>query len=184
MRALVVYESMYGNTHLIAEAIARGLRSDGSVQVASVADARYEDVHRYDLLVVGGPTHAHGMSRTETRQSALAAAEREPDHLPHLEPDAGGMGLRTWLDMLGLCDGRAAAFDTRRHGPRLLTGHASKGIAGMLHEHGFHLVAEPISFIVDGHDHLLAGEVEQAERWGVGLAATMPSSQDPPSGPA
>ena len=40
MRALVVYESMYGNTHLVAEAIARGLRSAGPVQVASVADAR------------------------------------------------------------------------------------------------------------------------------------------------
>ena len=68
MRALVVYESMYGNTHLVAEAIDSGLRSAGPVQVASVADARYEDVRRYDFVVVGGPTHAHGMSRPETRQ--------------------------------------------------------------------------------------------------------------------
>jgi hypothetical protein len=175
MRTLVVYESMYGNTHLIAEAVARGLRPAGSVEVASVADARYEAVGRYDLLVVGGPTHAHGMSRTETRQSAVAAAQRAPDHLPHLEPDAGSMGLRAWLDLLGLCDGPAAAFDTRRPGHPLLTGHASKGIAGMLREHGFHLVAEPVSFLVDGHEHLLAGEEEQAEQWGSGLAATMTS---------
>jgi len=48
MRSLVVYESMFGNTHLVAEAIARGLRSGGPVQVASVADARYENVRRYD----------------------------------------------------------------------------------------------------------------------------------------
>ena len=53
MRALVVYESMYGNTHVIAEAIARGLRPAYAVQVVSVAEARYEQVGRYDLVVVG-----------------------------------------------------------------------------------------------------------------------------------
>jgi hypothetical protein len=177
MRALVVYESMYGNTHLVAEAIARGLRSACSVQVASVADARYENVRRYDLVVVGGPTHAHGMSRPETRQSAITSAKHESDNL-QLEPNAGGMGLRAWLDMLGLCDGHAAAFDTRLHAHALLTGKASKGIAAMLRDHGFHLVDEPISFLVDGHNHLLAGEEEQAEQWGASLPAKMPLSHE------
>jgi hypothetical protein len=169
---------MFGNTHLVAEAIARGLRSGGQVQVASVADARYENVRRYDVVVVGGPTHAHGMSRAKTRQSAITASGREPGDRQHLEPNTGGMGLRAWLDMLGLCDGQAAAFDTRLHGHPFLTGQAAKGIAGMLHNHGFHLVAEPISFIVDRHNHLLVGEEEQAERWGAGLAAKMPSGQE------
>ena len=173
MRALVVYESMYGNTHLVAEAIARGLRSACPVQVASLAEARYENVRRYDLVVVGGPTHAHGMSRPQTRQSAITAPRRESDNL-QLEPNAGGMGLRAWLDTLGLCDGHAAAFDTRLHAHVLLTGKASKGIAAMLRNHGFQLVAEPISFLVDRHNHLLAGEEEQAERWGASLAAKMP----------
>jgi hypothetical protein len=177
MRALVVYESMYGNTHLVAEAVARGLRSAGPVQVASVADARYEDVRRYDFVVVGGPTHAHGMSRPETRQSAITAPRRESDNL-QLEPNAGGMGLRAWLDTLGLCDGHAAAFDTRLHAHPLITGKASKGIAAMLHNHGFQLVAEPISFLVDRHNHLLAGEEEQAERWGASLAVKMPLSHE------
>ena len=177
MRALVVYESMYGNTHLVAEAIARSLRSAGPVQVASVAAARYENVRRYDLVVAGGPTHAHGMSRPETRQSAMTAATRQPDRL-QLEPDAGGMGLRTWLDTLGLCDGNAAAFDTRLDAHPLLTGKASKGIAAILHDHGFRLVAEPMSFLVDRHDHLLAGEDEQAERWGASLTAKMPLSHE------
>ena len=92
------------------------------------------------------------------------------------------MGLRAWLDMLGLCDGQAAAFDTRLPAHPLLTGRASKGIATMLHNHGFRLVAEPISFLVDRHDHLLADEEEQAERWGATLAAKMPSSQGALSG--
>jgi hypothetical protein len=55
---------------------------------------------------------------------------------------------------------------------------ASKGIAAMLHNHGFQLVAEPISFLVDRHNDLLAGEEEQAEQWGATLAAKMPSSQE------
>lgn len=177
MRSFVVYESMYGNTHLIAGAIARGLRSAGSVQLASVADARYEDLHRYDLVVVGGATHSHGMSRPETRKRAMAAFPRESDHRL-LEPHAGGMGLRSWLDMLGLCDVNAAAFDTRLEGPAFLTGQASKGIAAMLHNHGFLVVTDPASFLVDHHDHLVAGEEEQAERWGAGLAAAVPSGPE------
>lgn len=173
MRALVVYESRYGNTHLIAEAIARGLGSAFPVQVAAVAQARYENIRRYDLVVVGGPTHAHGMSRPGARQSAIAAAERESEDL-QLQPDAGGLGLSAWLDTLGLCDGHAAAFDIRLHAHTLLTGKASKGIAAMLHNHGFQLIAEPISFLVDRHHHLLAGEEEQAEQWGAILATRMP----------
>jgi menaquinone-dependent protoporphyrinogen IX oxidase len=75
MRALIVYESMYGNTHWIAEAIARVLRSAYAVQVVAVGGARYEHVGRYDLIVVGGPTHAHGMSRPDTREAAISAPE-------------------------------------------------------------------------------------------------------------
>jgi Flavodoxin domain len=121
MRALVVYESMYGNTRQIAEAIARGLRSAYAVQVVSVASAPYEHVGRYDLVVVGGPTHARGMSRPDTRQSAMSAPGVQSEH-PRVEPGAGGMGLRVWLDSLGLCSGQAAAFDTRLNTHALLTG--------------------------------------------------------------
>ena len=174
MHALVVYESMYGNTHRIAEAIARGLRSAYTVQVISVTGARYEHVGRYDLIVAGGPTHAHGMSRPGTRQSAISSGRVKADHL-QVEPDAGGMGLRAWLDTLGFCSGHAAAFDTRLQGYALLTGSASKGIAAMLRHHGFQLVAEPISFLVDRHDHLLPGEEERAEHWGATLCEKGPT---------
>ena len=169
MRALVVYESMYGNTHQIAEAIARGLRSAYAVQVVSVASAPDEHVGRYDLVVVGGPTHARGMSRPDTRQSAISAPGVQADDL-QVEPGASGMGLRVWLDSLGLCSGQAAAFDTRLNTHALLTGKASKGIASMLRQHGFQLVAEPMSFLVDRHTHLMPGEDEEAERWGATLA--------------
>jgi hypothetical protein len=139
--------------------------SAGSVEVASVPDARCEDVHRYGFVVVGGSTHAHGMSRADTRKHAIAAFRRESDN-PTLKPHASGMGLRAWLDMLGLCDVNAAAFDTRLSGPSLLTGEASEGIAAMLPNHGFLVITEPASFLVDLHDYLLVGEEQQAERGG------------------
>ncbi|MDX5309965.1 MAG: flavodoxin domain-containing protein, partial [Rhodococcus sp. (in: high G+C Gram-positive bacteria)] len=58
MRALVVYESMFGNTRHVAEAVARGLGS--AVRTVPVTQAHEENLSDYDLVVVGGPTHAHG----------------------------------------------------------------------------------------------------------------------------
>jgi hypothetical protein len=66
---------------------------------------------------------------------------------------------------------RAAAFDTRVHAPALVTGQASKGIAKGLRDHGYKLVADPESFIVDTHQRLHAGELERARGWGERLAA-------------
>jgi hypothetical protein len=59
---------------------------------------------------------------------------------------------------LALCSG--PAFDTRRQGYAFVTGKASRGIAAMLRQHGFQSVVEPMSFLVDRHDHLLPGEEE------------------------
>jgi hypothetical protein len=164
---------MYGNTHRIAEAIARGLRSAHAAQVVSVGGARHEHVGRYDLIVAGGPTHAHGMSRPDSREAAISASRVKADQLK-VEPAAGGLSLRVWLDTLGLRSGYAAAFDTRLQGYAFVTGRASKGIATMLSQHGYELVVEPVSFLVDRHDHLLPGEEERAERWGATLAEKLP----------
>jgi hypothetical protein len=124
------------------------------VPVVSVGGARYEHVGRYNLIVVGGPTHAHGMSRPNTPGGRHSAPRVKAEPL-NVEPDAGGVSLRVWLDTLGLGGGHAAAFDTRLRGYAFVTGRASKGIAAMLRQHGFELVVEPISFLVDRHDHLL-----------------------------
>lgn len=66
MRTLVVYESMFGNTRHVAEAIARGLEDAGTVATVPVARVGDEDLSSYDLVMVGGPTHVHGMSRDST----------------------------------------------------------------------------------------------------------------------
>src|SRR5690242_12369329 len=71
MRAVVVYESMYGNTHRIADAIGAGLEAAFDVRVVPVSHAEPELIADVDLVVVGGPTHVHGMSRASTRKAAV-----------------------------------------------------------------------------------------------------------------
>jgi hypothetical protein len=169
LHTLIVFESMYGSTHRLADAIAAGLRRTDDVTVVPVAQARHERLADYELLLVGGPTHAHGMSRRSTRQTAADIAGRS-DFL-RIEPGAGGIGLREWFDGLGACHGSAAAFDTPLAGSALLTGRASRGIAAELERHGFRLIAEPASFLVGGNNELLPDQESAAEQWGVDLAA-------------
>lgn len=161
---------MYGNTHLIADAIAKGLGPDSETVVVPVSEARPELLGQADLVVVGGPTHAHGMSRAGTRQSAAQAADKPGSRLT-LDPGAEGPGLRDWFDGLGRVNGTAAAFDTRLGGPAILTGQASKGIARLLRQHGLTLAAGPESFLVTKDNRLRPGEENRARAWGQQLAS-------------
>ena len=169
MRAVVVYESMYGNTHLIADAIGAGLSTAFDVRVLPVSQATPEVVANADLVVVGGPTHIHGMSRASTRKAAVQAADQPVGGLK-VEPDALGPGLREWFGWLGRYPVRAAAFDTRMHGHATLTGRAAKGIARRLREHGFDVVTELESFLVTKQDRLEPQEQDRARNWGAKLA--------------
>jgi len=169
VKAVVVYESMYGNTRLVAEAVGRGLAATAEVFVVPVGHADPELVAGADLVVVGAPTHAHSMSRAATRKAAVDQAGKQPDTV--LEPGEARAGVRDWLESLGELHASSAAFDTRAAAPPALTGRASKGIAKGLRRHGVHQVAEPESFLVDKHNHLQPGEEERAVRWGASLAA-------------
>lgn len=169
MRISVIYESSYGNTHAIATAIADGLGAAHQVAVIPVGQATPESVNRADLVVVGGPTHAHGMSREQTRQAAVEAA-RKPGSSLVLDPDAAGEGLREWFGTLGSVAKAAAAFDTRVDAPVLFTGRASKGISQQLRKHGFHEIAPPISFLVTKQTELADGQLAAAREWGAVLA--------------
>ena len=88
MRAVVVYESMYGNTHHVADAIEAGLRTAFDIRGVPVSLADPEILADADLVVVGGPTHARGMSRTATRRAAVGAANKPVGGLK-VEPGAG-----------------------------------------------------------------------------------------------
>jgi flavodoxin len=161
MKALVVYESMYGNTAAVGDAIAASLRSEGlEVEAGLVSKFDPDETADVDVLVVGGPTHVHGMSRSNTRKTAV---EDEKNTFPDrtVEP-----GLRDWVEHLPPGAGRlAAAFDTRIDKPVILTGSAAKGIGRRLERRGFRLVGGPECFFVSTQNRLLDGEVERATNW-------------------
>jgi len=169
MSALVVYESVYGNTRRIAEAIAEGLEPLGSVKAQSVHETADADLDTVDLLVVGGPTHMHGLTSSLSRRMAVQAGEEDG---AELEPGAQDKrGLRQWLAERSGEGREAAAFDTRLDRSPKLTGAASHGIARRLHGGGYELVGEPESFFVeDAEGPLAAGELERARSWGAPLA--------------
>jgi hypothetical protein len=172
MKVVVVYESMFGNTHVIAEAIAAGLREGNETAVVPVARADGELLAGTDLVVVGGPTHIHGMSRPNTRKEAIHMAGKPGSTLTP-DPDADGAGLRDWFASLGTLSVPAAAFDTRLEGWAAVTGRASRGIRRELGRHGFSVIARSQSFLVTASDELRAGEQDRARAWGKQLAGQL-----------
>ena len=153
MRTVVIYDTKFGNTAKIAEAIARGAGARGSVSVLDTAEAAMSLAVRPDLLIVGGPTQKRGPS---------PALRRFVETLP---PSLRGVS--------------AATFDTRYRGATWLMGSAAGEAAKRLGNAGARLAAPPESFFItrggplEGQG-LEAGELERAEAWGrgVGAAAT------------
>ena len=171
-RALVVYESMYGNTRAIATAIADGL---GAEAVATpVGQVRAEDLVEADFVVVGGPIHAWSMSRPSTRKGAAEAAAK-PGSTLTMEPGADGPGLREWFAAMGQFAGASAAFDTRMQAPAGMSGSVARKIAKQLRAHGFDSTAKPERFYVTKANELVDGELARALSWGQKLAAKIPA---------
>lgn len=172
MRAVIVYESMFGSTKKVAEAIAEGLADCAEVSVVPVTSADAHILDGADLVVVGGPTHTHGMSRPSTRKMAgKRASEVE------LVPGAvSGPGVREWLASLGRLEVAGAAFDTRLQGLPAFTGRASKSIRRLLAQHGARVAASPKSFLVEGlTGALVEGELGRARAWGEHLSGVIAS---------
>ena len=164
MRALVVYETIWGNTGELANAIADGLRTGAGVEVVDVVeavDAPAAVDPEVDLLVVGGPTHAFSMSTGSTRDSARQqGATRIP-----------ARGIREWLGELASPASpiAVATFDTRTVHPRL-PGSAAKKALKQLVAKGFRPVDKAHTFGVHGYSGPIAdGELDQAREWGASL---------------
>jgi flavodoxin len=168
MRALVVFESMFGDTETIARAVADGLSGAMRVDIEDVATAPRVDAD-VDLLVVGGPTHAFGMSRPNTRNDAVRQGG---------SPAAATIGVREWLDeQQPTSTARAAAFDTRIK-KWFIPGSAAHSAGDVLRRRGFRLVAPPESFRVTGTTGpLAAGEEDRARQWGLSLAAQVAATR-------
>lgn len=161
MKALIIYDTLYGNTKQIAEAIADGLREQYDVQTIAASDTP-PSPDELDLVLLGGPTHRHGLS-DGMRDLLDRWPDRSLNHLP------------------------VATFDTRYRGPAWLTGSAAKRIGQMLRRKHGDLVVPPESFFVaqdqpsDGKkrnheiEQLEPGEAERARDWGARIAALVPA---------
>ena len=158
MKALVIFDSQFGNTERLAEVISRRLGADAPLWAADGA-AKAALVRRdWNLLVVGAPTQNHTVSATMR-------------------------ALLQGVPYGALKDARVAVFDTRYRMPRFLMGSAADWVARRLTLAGAALVVAPESFFVERdtpppgeqrrHDHerLEAGEEERAQAWANALAA-------------
>jgi Flavodoxin len=166
-RALVIFESMFGNTRTIAETVAEGLSSRFVTDLTEVSLAPTRIGEDVSLVVVGGPTHAFGLTRARTRKDAATQADE-----PLVSP-AGG--LREWLEAVERPRSGvgAAAFDTRIDKPRM-PGSAARRAEKPLRRLGFRLIAAAESFYVTGtKGPLVPGEVERARRWAEQVAARL-----------
>ena len=165
MNVVIVFESLFGNTRDVAQAVAEGVGSGDAVEVVlmPVADADVSLFEDADLLLVGGPTHVHGMASERSRVGAIGVAGKSG--LP--EPVTAGPVLRDWFEAIPPGGGRCAAgFDTRIGKPKVLTGSAAGRIVHLLDRAGYDVVGEE-SFIVEGTaGPLRAGELDRAREWG------------------
>lgn len=170
MRALVVYESMFGNTREVAHAVAKGLQESMTTDLVEVGTAPTVLGDDISLLVVGGPTHAFGLTRPSTREDAANRVAGTP-------LVSTGTGLREWLGALGRTPNRiaAAAFDTKANRPRL-PGSAARAAHKRLRWLRFTTIAAPNSFYVaDMTGPLIEGELDRAYRWGEALGSAWAS---------
>ncbi len=136
MKALIIYDSMFGNTEKVARALASGLGAAG-VEVDCVKAAADVDVgglRAYDMLVIGGPTHKRGFS-----DAMKTFTER--------------------LNDVDVTDMKGFAFDTKQE-PRLLTGSAGKRIEQRMRQRRVHVVKPHVSAIVLGREGPLAEGTE------------------------
>jgi len=148
MRALVVYDTNYGNTRVIAEVIATEL-GHGTTTL-SVADLTEASLDGVDVLVVGSPIN--GWRPTEKMQAFLRT----------LTPGA-------------LAGVRAAAFDTRIK--LFIHGDAAAKISAALHAAGATIVAKPQGFVVEGTEGPLApGQTGKAGAWAAFIGAELRAS--------
>jgi hypothetical protein len=159
MKAVVVYESLWGNTEAVARAIAEGIGPEAAV--LSTAEATPELVAGAELIVAGAPLQ--GFSLPGDRMRAGIRPDTDP------APDLSKPTLRSWLEHLPAGHGRSAAFETKI---RWSPGNATKTIVHELEKAGYPPAVEPEHFVVMGtYGPLRDGELDRARQWGAELAS-------------
>jgi len=146
MTKLVIYDSVYGNTKLIAQNIAKNI----SAKVININDLKNSDLDNLNLLVVGTPTYG-GQATPKIQQLVKNLSK----------------------DLLN--NTKVAVFDTRllekdlNFALKMLIktiGYAAPKIANLLSDKGAKIIVSPEGFIVKGKEGPLApGELDRAKDW-------------------
>ena len=154
MKAIVIYDSLYGNTEEIAKAIGKGFGEEA--KVVKVGDVKAEDIAPYHFVVIGSPTQ--GGRQTPATKAFV-------DSLP----------------AAALKEKRLAAFDTRLKTVFVkIFGYAAPRIETAIKEKGGNTTAQPQGFFVkSAKGPLLDGELERATTWAKSVAAGVPTGQMP-----
>ena len=161
MKAVVVYESHWGNTAAVARAIAEGLGQ--GTEALATDEATGSAMDGVDLIVCGAPVIAFSLAGGNARKQ-IAGDTKAPT-----PPDVSHPLLREWLDALPPGSGRCAAFETRIWwSPRGATG----TIESKLRKAGYPKLIKAERFIVAGsYGPMKDGELERARAWGAEIAA-------------
>ena len=171
MKAVVVYESLWGNTAAVARAIAEGIGP--GARALSTAEATAEAIAGADLVVAGAPVLGFKLPTDKMREGAL----KNPGGRPPRPADLSHPALRSWLDALPAGRGSSAAFDTEVRGP---FGKAAPAIAAALEQAGYARIAEPTGFVVSGKfGPLRDGELDRARRWGAEMRELVSEGRAP-----
>jgi hypothetical protein len=164
MKAVVVYESLWGNTAAIARAIAEGIGS--GTQALPTDQATAIVAGGVDLIVAGAPILAFSLPTEAIRNAQAANPGKSP-----IPADLSHPSMRAWLDVLPAGKGHSASFETRIWWS---PGSSAKAIESRLVKLGYSPVAKPQRFLVKGsYGPLGPGELEKAQRWGAELARLM-----------
>jgi hypothetical protein len=163
MHAIVVFESVWGNTAAIARAIAEGMGPE--VHAYPPDEVPPEELEQADLIVAGAPVFGFNLP-TEAVRSAIGRDE----HGSSPAPDLSHPSLRSWLEGLPAGHGRSAAFETRIWwSPRGATGTIERRLALA----GYRTIAQAQKFVVkDKSGPLREGELDRAREWGRDLKRT------------
>jgi hypothetical protein len=164
LKAVVVYESLWGNTAAVAQAIAEGIGPEA--RPLSTAEATGSAIVDVDLIVAGAPVIGFKLPTEQMRDGIRANPGRAP-----APPDLSHPPMRSWLAALPAGHGRSASFDTQVRGP---FGSAAPAIAEALEGAGYRRLAEPHGFGVKGrYGPLRKGELDRAHAWGAELARSI-----------
>lgn len=159
MKAVVVYESYWGNTRAIAQAVAEGL-GEGAVALHT-DEATVAALEGAELIVAGAPLLGFSLPNDQIRKGLPAETSKGGP-----EPDMSHPTLRSWIDALPKGNGRSATFETRIWWS---PGSAAKSAGKLLAAKGFTSVGSERFLVTGRYGPLKDGEVDRARAWGASL---------------